>query len=117
MRTPAGKECQYFYADYYRGRNHQECRLLGDASPALKWEPALCETCPAPEIQLANACQHMLLIPRLDRPFPFLRRQVRVSTSCPHSGRSDFDPHIGCGKCHELPFTLSGDVIEQDPAG
>ena len=33
MRTPAGKECQYFYGDYYRGRNQEECRLLSDATP------------------------------------------------------------------------------------
>ena len=28
MRTPAGTECPYYYADYYRGRSKQECRLI-----------------------------------------------------------------------------------------
>ena len=28
MRTPAGTECKFFYANYFRGRNQQECRLI-----------------------------------------------------------------------------------------
>ncbi len=103
MRTPAGKECRYFYGDYYRGRKREECRLLGDASPALPWKPALCSTCPVPEILLANACEHMVLVPRLSRPFPFLKQQVEVSAHCLKTNRAGFDPHIGCGECHPFP--------------
>jgi hypothetical protein len=103
MRTPAGKECRYFYGDYFRGRKHEECRLLGDASPALPWRPALCSTCPVPEILLANACEYMILEPRLARPFPFLKQQVEVNAYCKKTNRSGFDPHIGCGECHPFP--------------
>lgn len=103
MRTPAGQECPYFYGDYFRGREKEECRLLAAASPALPWEPALCQTCPVPGITRANACEYMILKPRLMRPFPFTKQQVRVKAFCQKSHRQDFDPHIGCGDCHTLP--------------
>jgi len=103
MRTPAGKECRYFYGDYYRGRNREECRLLSEAVPPLGWKPEYCFTCPLPEIGMANACEHMILEPRLARRFPFTKAQVSVRTSCSKTGRADFDPHIGCGECHRLP--------------
>jgi hypothetical protein len=109
MQTPAGKECRYFYGDYYRGRNHEECRLLSSASPPLAWRAELCYTCPVPEILLANACPFMVLEPRLERSFPFLKRQVSVKTYCTETRRHDFDPHIGCGKCHPLPPAFTGE--------
>lgn len=111
MRTPAGKECRYFYGDYYRGRSQEECRLLGSASPPLHWVPDLCQTCPVPEILLANACDHLVLDPRLERSFPFLKRQVRVKTYCKKTNRSGFDPHIGCGECHPLPPEFIGNKL------
>jgi hypothetical protein len=109
MRTPAGKECRYFYGDYYRGRQHEECRLLNAADPPLSWSPELCKTCPVPEILLANACPYMELEPRLERPFPFIRKQVAVNTFCTHSQRRGFDAHIGCGECHPLPPIFIGE--------
>lgn len=102
MRTPAGKECRYFYGNYYRGRSQEECRLLAAANPPLNWRPALCATCPVPGIQLANACQSMVLEPRLARPLKIKKQQVVVKTYCTKSQRSGFDPHIGCGDCHTL---------------
>ncbi len=103
MRTPAGKECRFFYGDYYRGRKTEECRLLSAATPPLPWKPALCFNCVVPELLMANACEHLVLQPRLKRPFPFLKQQVEVSTYCQKNGRSGFDAHIGCGECHPLP--------------
>jgi hypothetical protein len=100
MRTPAGKECSYFYGDYFRGREHEECRLLNSVTPALPWRRELCATCPVPAIQMANACQNMVLIPRA---FPFVKQQVQVKTYCTRTERGGFDPHIGCGECHSLP--------------
>jgi len=107
MRTPAGKECRFFYGDYYRGRDYEECRLLNSASPALPWKPNLCQTCPVPEILLANACTHLILEPRLDRSFPLLKQQVKVTAECTKTLRSGFDPHIGCGECHNLPSVFT----------
>jgi hypothetical protein len=103
MRTPAGKECRYFYGDYYRGRSHEECRLLLSATPAMSWRPALCVTCPVPGIQMANACQYMVLQPRLVRPLAIKKQRVALKTFCSKTQRSGFDPHVGCGECHKLP--------------
>lgn len=103
MRTPAGQDCPYFYGDYYRGREKEECRLLGAASPPLPWKPALCESCPVPGIARANACEFMQLRPKLVRPFPFTKQQVNVKPYCLKSQRQGFDPHTGCGECHALP--------------
>lgn len=113
MRTPAGKECRYFYGDYHRGREIEECRLLKSASPALPWRPELCQTCPVPGIQMANACTHMILEPRLSRRLPLFKQQVQVKTYCTKTGRSGFDPHIGCGECHTLPAVFQEGPVDR----
>jgi hypothetical protein len=77
--------------------------LLNSAAPPLPWKPALCQTCPVPEILMANACKYMILEPRLERSFPLLKQQVHVTAECTKTLRSGFDPHIGCGECHNLP--------------
>jgi hypothetical protein len=111
MRTPAGKECKYFYGDYYRGRRQEECRLLKSADPPLPWHPELCTTCPVPDILLANACPHMILEPVLVRSLPVLKKRVQVKVACSKSGVRGFDPHTGCGQCHPLPPEFRGDII------
>jgi hypothetical protein len=103
MRTPAGKECGYFYGNYFRGRSQEECRLLGSTSPAIVWKREFCNTCPVPGIQLSNTCPYMELRPKLVRKLPFGKQEVRVQTFCRKTDRSGFDPHIGCGECHALP--------------
>lgn len=114
MRTPAGKECRYFYGDYYRGRNHEECRLLSDAG--LNWQPRLCATCPVPGILQANACEHMVLKPQLHRPFLILPAQVKISAFCTKSRQAVEKPQIGCGLCHPLPPIFTGDSGDPDAA-
>ncbi|KAF0107383.1 MAG: hypothetical protein FD146_1861 [Anaerolineaceae bacterium] len=99
MKTPAGTECKYFYGDYYRGRDREECRLLGAA-----WTGGLCRACPVPAILRANACESMRLRPEVARPLTAgFKRRVRVATYCEKTGRSGFDPHVGCGDCHPVP--------------
>jgi hypothetical protein len=103
MKTPAGKECPYFYGDYYRGRNVEECRLLKAQGEA--WTADLCSTCPVPSIALANSCQHMKLQAKVTRPLSAIfQRRVQVSAYCEKSERDIAEPQIGCGECHELPF-------------
>jgi len=105
MQTPAGKECKYFYGDYYRGRNHEECRLLQAAGE--RWTPDLCKTCPVPGIQLANACEFLQLQGRVARPIgAAFQRRVQVSAFCEKTRRYVSEPHVGCGECHSLPFTF-----------
>jgi hypothetical protein len=99
MKTPAGTECKYFYGDYYRGRNREECRLIG-----TDWAPGLCQTCPVPSISRANACEYLVLRGEVIRPLSnAFRRRVKVIPFCEKTQRTGFDPHIGCGECHSLP--------------
>ncbi|MBC8332213.1 MAG: hypothetical protein H8E28_09560 [Anaerolineae bacterium] len=106
MRTPAGKECPYFYGDYYRGRNREECRLLEN------WQSKLCNTCPVPGIHLANACQHMVLNATVVRPFFILPPEVQISAYCKKTEQAVAEPQIGCGKCHSLPEIFTGDSFD-----
>jgi len=105
MKTPAGRECPYFHGDYFRGRNSEECRLLKQSRE--NWTSDLCKTCPVPDIARANSCQHMKLKAVVARPLTamFMRR-VQVSAFCEKTGRDVSEPQIGCGECHELPFTF-----------
>jgi hypothetical protein len=113
MQTPAGKECRYFYGDYYRGREHEECRLL-DAHN-LDWYPELCETCPVPEIQLANSCENMRFQPSIRRPLFFLKGQVSLKTDCDKCECTVDEPRIGCGQCHALPDVFIVAPDDPDP--
>ena len=103
MRTPAGTECPYFYGDYYRGRNQEECRLLEAAPPANHWTPDLCRTCPVPAITRANACPHLVLTASISKTLLGLRRQVKIEAYCTKTNQAVSEPQIGCGECHPLP--------------
>lgn len=102
MRTPYGSECPYFYGDYARGRNREECRLLQGAR--LAWDSSLCKTCPVPAIKRANACEFIRLNPRVSRSvINLFRKQVEVTAYCEKAAQNVAEPHIGCGQCHPLP--------------
>src|SRR6476659_3726063 len=93
MRTPAGNECPYFYGDYYRGRNVEECRLLKSAGE--RWTRDLCKTCPVPGIARANACEFLKLSPTVVRPIEALfQRRVKVSAYCAKTKRN-----VACVDC------------------
>ena len=98
MRTPAGRECKFFYGDYYRGRNHEECRLLNDLN--LEWAPRLCEQCPLPEIFMANSCDNIIYTPKLIKVFFFSKPHVEVRAYCAKTNQAVDEPRIGCGECH-----------------
>ena len=105
MKTPAGRECPYFHGDYYRGRNVEECRLLKASGQG--WSADLCKTCPVPDIARANSCQHMQLKAVVERSLlAFFQKRVRVSAFCEKTQRNVAEPHVGCGECHDLPFTF-----------
>ncbi len=102
MRTPAGKECTYFYGNYFRGRRDEECRLL--RASGERWTPALCRSCPVPAIQQANACEFLKLRGTVRRPMSSLfQRRVQIFASCEKVRRPVSEPEIGCGECHPLP--------------
>ena len=104
MRTPAGKECPYFYGNYFRGRHQEECRLLVSANPPQKWKPNLCETCPVPSITLANSCENMILSAQVTRPLlAAFQLRVEIRAYCRKTEQAVKEPHIGCGQCHAFP--------------
>lgn len=103
MKTPAGKECKYFYGDYHRGKNHEECRLIDASALVPQWQPGLCATCPVPAILAANACEHLVLQAEVRRRFFVLNKQVYIEAYCTKTQKPVHEPQIGCGQCHPLP--------------
>lgn len=100
MRTPAGFDCNFFYGNYFRGRNDEECRLIGNAAPPHHWAPDLCKTCPVPAILQANECSHIVYHAEITRGLLGLKRRVKISAYCEKSKVNVDEPEIGCGHCH-----------------
>jgi hypothetical protein len=102
MKTPAGKECPHYYANFKRGANKQECRLA-DANPAsAQWHPADCAQCRVPEIVAANSSPHMRLRLTIKPGLlgsPFGRRLV-VDAYCEKHTVVIDDPMVGCPQCN-----------------
>lgn len=101
MRTPAGKECRYYYEDYYRGREVHECRLVKENPESARWHPSDCGKCPVPEILNANASKDMKLTLTIKPKFLGFVRQFEVKAYCVRHRIPIEDPHIGCPKCNE----------------
>jgi len=115
MITPAGKECRYYYEDYFRGRERQECRLIAQNRASEPWRPELCKTCPVPGILRANACQNMVMEARVAKTMLGLRRKVAVEAVCTKYLESGFDPHVGCGHCHKERAGAAVFELEEGP--
>jgi hypothetical protein len=101
MRTPAGFECKFFYADYYRGREKQECRLIAQNPASERWTPGLCRDCPVPKVVRANACPHLVLEASVVKTWAGLGRRVTFSATCTKTLDIVPKPEVGCGHCHE----------------
>jgi hypothetical protein len=115
MRTPDGRECKYYYGDFHRGANTQECRLIARNQESLPWFPGLCQTCPVPDIQRANACPNLVLDARVVKRFLGLSQRVEVSGWCSEHFLDIKQPAVGCGHCqehHEGPSIL--DLFNQE---
>jgi len=95
MKTPHGKECKYYYADYHRGRNTQECRLLQPNPSSAQWKPALCQTCPVPGILIANACPNFALRARVGKSFFGLLQKIEIEAACREYRVEVKKPHVG----------------------
>jgi hypothetical protein len=70
--------CRYFYGDYFRGKNKEECRLVG-TNPAngVEWRRKLCDRCPVPELLIASNSRDLMLEGEVRRRF--LRENVEVT--------------------------------------
>lgn len=102
MRTPAGKECRYYYEDFHRGRSTQTCRLIERSRESAPWTPGLCQTCPVPDILQANTCPNLVLDGVVKKRFLGLSQGVEVSGWCKEYFLEVDHPAVGCGHCHEF---------------
>jgi hypothetical protein len=92
--------CRYFYGDYFRGKNREECRLL-DANPrnTRAWHRKLCNTCPVPGIVLASNSRNLGLEAEVEKHW--LRERVKVTLAvCLRHVEELTDP-THCPKCAE----------------
>ncbi|HUN23202.1 MAG TPA: hypothetical protein PK299_08745 [Anaerolineales bacterium] len=100
MRTPAGKQCTFYYEDFNRGREIQRCDLANAVGQAADWQVSLCAKCPVPRLQLANACKHMVIHGQIKRGFLGINKQMSIHCTCLKSLKDVAEPEIGCGQCH-----------------
>jgi hypothetical protein len=101
MRTPAGKECRFYYQDYNRGRDLQECRLIKENPTSLPWRPNYCASCPVPDILNANASPALELKLTISPRLLGLGRKLDVTATCLRHRILIEDPYVGCLKCNE----------------
>ncbi len=114
MITPAGKECRYYYEDFHRGRNVQECRLIKQSAKTLHWQPNDCERCPVPAILWANASEYLDLKARVTAGVVGLGRKVEVTAWCGKHEMSIDDPYVGCELCAAEKPQLSDFLSPED---
>lgn len=114
MKTPAGKECKYFFGDYHRGRDHEECRLLKGNPDSPSWKPDYCRICPVPEILRQNACPNMTLDASVKKGFLGFGTTIEVHGWCSEYFLEAKDPAVGCGHCHEFKGPSILDLNEAD---
>ena len=101
MRTPAGKECPHYYANYHRGREIEECRLVLEHANSAPWQPRDCARCPVPDILLANASEHLRLRLTIRPVLMGFRRQMKVEAWCDRHDVAIDNPYVGCPLCAE----------------
>ena len=99
MRTPAGKECRFYYEDYYRGNSEQECRLIEKNPRSEEWRPQDCFNCPVPDILLANNSPNLVLEGTIKKGLLGLNRRVEVTAFCSRHLVDVESPEVGCPQC------------------
>lgn len=90
--------CRYFYGDYHRGANREECRLL-EASPdnTIAWKRSHCDTCPVPELLIASNSRDLLLEAAVKRRF--LRERVEVTFAICSKHLVELSDPLRCPQC------------------
>lgn len=101
MQTPAGKECKYYYQDFHRGRDVQECRLVKENLDSLRWHPKDCSTCPVPDILFANSSPYLDLKLTIQHRFLGFGRNLKLEASCVRHKITIPNPIVGCPHCAE----------------
>lgn len=100
MRTPAGQECRFYYENFHRGRDIQECRLIQANPNSPEWRPRDCSNCPVPEILRANNDPNLVMEGTVKRGFLGLGgRKVEITAYCSKHLVDVPNPHAGCPIC------------------
>ena len=81
MATNKPVNCRYYYADFFRGRDHEECRLLKRNPESRPWRRALCDSCPVPDILISTNCKEIALEATVVKKWGFMER-VEVYAVC-----------------------------------
>lgn len=90
--------CRYFFGDYFRGVEREECRLL-QANPdnSHPWKRSHCDTCPVPEIVMTSNARDLLLEGEVERKF--LRERVRVTFAVCRKHMLELSDPLYCPQC------------------
>ena len=101
MKTPAGRECPMYYADFNRGRHVQRCDLVERSHNSAHWQPSDCAKCPVPDILLANASPSLRLSLTIHPGLVFgIGRRLEVTAHCDKHNIPVPDPFVGCPHCN-----------------
>lgn len=99
MKTPAGKECRFYYENFHRGHSDQECRLIQANPNSIPWKPSDCLKCPVPEILQANNSPNLVLQGSVKKGILGMNRRVEVTAFCSKHLIDVLKPHVGCPQC------------------
>jgi hypothetical protein len=101
MILPDGRDCKFFYANYYRGRNFEECRALTSQEDKREWKIAFCDACPLPDYLRNNSCENIVYSVFVAKSL--FKKKIKVKAWCQLVHEPVDDPNIGCGHCHRTP--------------
>jgi hypothetical protein len=90
--------CRYFYGDYHRGKNHEECRLLdANKDNPIAWKRSHCDNCPVPELIIVSSSRDLMLEAEVKRRFFRERVEVTFAVCAKHMRQLDDPRH--CPDC------------------
>ncbi len=89
--------CRYYFADFHRGRDTEECRLIKRNPDSRPWRRALCDSCPVPGILIASNSRELALEAKVERKF--LREQVEVTFAVCTKHMLELTDPLVCPQC------------------
>ncbi len=102
--------CRYYYYDYFRGQEREECRLITRNPHSRPWRRSLCDTCPVPGILRETNCRHLVLEATVVRKWKLFDR-VEVFAVCTGAMEELRDPRRCpyCAQAADAAPTSSSD--------
>lgn len=91
-------DCPFYYSDYYRGREMEECRLIGRNPQSRPWRRALCDSCPVPNIMRHTDCTDLAIEAEIGRRL-FVLDQVQVTYAVCLKHKTELPDPLHCPAC------------------